>query len=214
VDAVAEAPGARTDSGIAVGSVIGADYDPMLAKVIVHAPDRAMALARLDAALGATVVGGVTTNVAFLRRLVTQPDVVAGRLDTGLIDRSLPDLLAGPDAFPSPRAWGDRGGWRHGAERREITSLRAGRAAGVSRRGTGTGARPGEIRSPMPGTVIALGTEAGAAVSAGQVLVIVEAMKMEHALRAGADGTVSAVHVAVGQKVALDELLVELARET
>jgi biotin carboxyl carrier protein len=66
----------------------------------------------------------------------------------------------------------------------------------------------------MPGTVIALGTEAGAAVSAGQVLVIVEAMKMEHALRAGADGTVSAVHVAVGQKVALDELLVELARET
>ncbi len=82
VDAITEPAGARVDSGIAVGSEIGADYDPMLAKVIVHAPDRELAIERLDRALAGMVVGGVTTNTAFLRRLVTHPDVVAGRLDT------------------------------------------------------------------------------------------------------------------------------------
>ncbi|MCA0144098.1 biotin carboxylase N-terminal domain-containing protein [Blastococcus sp. LR1] len=80
-------PGIRVDSALAVGSVVGTDYDPMLAKVIAWAPDRETARARLVGALGRTAVLGVTTNAAFLRALLTDADVVAGTLDTGLIER-------------------------------------------------------------------------------------------------------------------------------
>ncbi len=68
---------------------VTSDYDPMLAKVAAWGPDRATALRRLDAALASTVVLGVGTNVAFLRGLVRDPDVVAGRLDTGLVERRI-----------------------------------------------------------------------------------------------------------------------------
>ncbi len=83
----ADGPGIRVDSSLAVGTVVGSDYDPMLAKVVAWAPTRETARARLVAALGRTAVLGVTTNAAFLRALLTDPDVVAGRLDTGLIER-------------------------------------------------------------------------------------------------------------------------------
>jgi acetyl-CoA/propionyl-CoA carboxylase biotin carboxyl carrier protein len=82
-----DGPGVRVDSGLAVGSVVGTDYDPMLAKVIAWGRDRDTARARLVGALGHTAVLGVTTNTPFLRALLTDPDVVAGRLDTGLIER-------------------------------------------------------------------------------------------------------------------------------
>jgi acetyl-CoA/propionyl-CoA carboxylase biotin carboxyl carrier protein len=82
-------PGVRVDSGLAPGVAVTSDYDPMLAKVAAWGPDRATALRRLDAALASTVVLGVGTNVAFLRGLVRDPDVVAGRLDTGLVERRI-----------------------------------------------------------------------------------------------------------------------------
>jgi acetyl-CoA/propionyl-CoA carboxylase biotin carboxyl carrier protein len=82
-----EGPGVRVDSSLAVGSVVGTDYDPMLAKVIAWGPDRDTARARLVGALGHSAVLGVTTNTPFLRALLADPDVVAGRLDTGLIER-------------------------------------------------------------------------------------------------------------------------------
>jgi acetyl-CoA/propionyl-CoA carboxylase biotin carboxyl carrier protein len=91
--------GARVDAGIAAGSVVGSDYDPMLAKVIAHGADRAEALARLDAGLGQVVVLGVGTNTGFLRALLTDPDVRAGRLDTGLVGRHLDGLVR--DALPA-----------------------------------------------------------------------------------------------------------------
>ncbi|WP_308123669.1 acetyl/propionyl/methylcrotonyl-CoA carboxylase subunit alpha [Modestobacter marinus] len=79
--------GVRVDSSLVVGSVVGTDYDPMLAKVIAWGPDRETARARLVRALGDTAVLGVATNTTFLRDLLADPDVVAGRLDTGLIER-------------------------------------------------------------------------------------------------------------------------------
>uniref|UniRef100_UPI003517AC60 acetyl/propionyl/methylcrotonyl-CoA carboxylase subunit alpha n=1 Tax=Mycolicibacterium hippocampi TaxID=659824 RepID=UPI003517AC60 len=85
-------PGIRVDSGLARGTVVGSDYDPMLAKVIAHGADRATALRELDAALADTSVLGLTTNVEFLRFLLADPDVAAGRLDTGLLDRRTPDF--------------------------------------------------------------------------------------------------------------------------
>ena len=121
------------DAGIAAGSVVGSDYDPMLAKVIAHGADRAEALARLDAALAATVVLGLGTNVGFLRALLADPDVRAGRLDTGLVGRRLDALVGGrelpADVLPAaavlalaalePSGDGGRpfdmpGGWRIG----------------------------------------------------------------------------------------------------
>ncbi|MBJ7453638.1 MAG: ATP-grasp domain-containing protein, partial [Blastococcus sp.] len=83
----ADGPGIRVDSSLAVGTVVGTDYDPMLAKVIAWAPTRETARARLVAALGRTAVLGVTTNAGFLQELLGDADVVAGRLDTGLIER-------------------------------------------------------------------------------------------------------------------------------
>jgi acetyl-CoA/propionyl-CoA carboxylase, biotin carboxylase, biotin carboxyl carrier protein len=80
-------PGIRVDSSLAVGTVVGSDYDPMLAKIIAWAPTRETARARLAGALGHTAVLGVTTNAAFLRALLNDADVVAGKLDTGLIER-------------------------------------------------------------------------------------------------------------------------------
>ncbi len=96
--------GVRVDAGIAAGSVVGSDYDPMLAKVIAYGADRTEALARLDAALADTVVLGLGTNVGFLRALLADPDVQAGQLDTGLVGRRLPALTAAsppPDVLPA-----------------------------------------------------------------------------------------------------------------
>lgn len=87
-------PAIRVDAGIAAGDTVGTAYDPMLAKIVAWGPDRPAAIARLDAALAATVLLGVTTNIGFLRALLGHPDVVAGRLDTGLVERDLAALTA------------------------------------------------------------------------------------------------------------------------
>ncbi|MFS0893663.1 biotin carboxylase N-terminal domain-containing protein [Microbacterium sp. 179-I 3D3 NHS] len=88
--------GVRVDAAVETGSEVTGFYDPMIAKVIAVADDRATALARLDDALSRTVVLGVDTNIAFLRRLCRDPRVVAGDLDTGLIDTLLPVAVEPP----------------------------------------------------------------------------------------------------------------------
>ncbi|MFD8594056.1 acetyl/propionyl/methylcrotonyl-CoA carboxylase subunit alpha [Kitasatospora sp. NPDC059646] len=95
--------GIRVDSGIAPGDRIGSLYDPMLAKVIAYGPDRPTAIRRLRAALAETRILGVTTNTGYLRRLLAQPEVAAGRLDTGLVERSAqqdPSVLSSPYTRP------------------------------------------------------------------------------------------------------------------
>lgn len=89
-----EGDGIRVDAGLAAGQFIASDYDPMIAKLIVHAPDRASAVQKLIAALGRTAVPGIVTNIDFLRTLMSRDDVKAGELDTGLIDRMSEDELA------------------------------------------------------------------------------------------------------------------------
>jgi acetyl-CoA/propionyl-CoA carboxylase biotin carboxyl carrier protein len=124
-------PGIRVDSGLARGTVIGSDYDPMLSKVIAYGDDRADAIRALDTALAHTAVLGVTTNIEFLRFLLADSDVVAGDLDTGLIDRRMPDFrpaepgdreLIAAAAYKWLRSWPDPvadlwampSGWRIG----------------------------------------------------------------------------------------------------
>ena len=80
--------GIRVESGVAAGETVGTRYDPLLAKVIAHGSTRAEALARLRGALRETAVLGVRTNVGFLRELLGDPHVLAGELDTGLVERT------------------------------------------------------------------------------------------------------------------------------
>jgi acetyl-CoA/propionyl-CoA carboxylase biotin carboxyl carrier protein len=99
VVAYREPAGVRVDSGIEEGTMVGTDYDPMLAKVVAAGSDREEALAKLRRALGELVVAGPTTNAAYLRALLARPEVRAGEIDTGLIER-LGDEVASPS--PSP----------------------------------------------------------------------------------------------------------------
>ena len=136
-------PGVRVDSGLADGTVVGSDYDPMLAKVIAHADDRPAALQALDRALSDTAVLGVPTNIEFLRFLLADPDVVGGRLDTGLLDRRTPDFVAaepGDDELiaaaaykwlrswpvPAGSLWEVPSGWRIGEHAPTTVRLHAG----------------------------------------------------------------------------------------
>jgi acetyl-CoA/propionyl-CoA carboxylase, biotin carboxylase, biotin carboxyl carrier protein len=121
-------PLVRVDSALSAGTVVGSAYDPMLAKVIAWGEDRATALRRLDTALADTVVLGVTTNIAYLRALLGDADVAAGRLDTGLAERiefgaavppdevlaaaALDRLLAREPAGPGINPWDVPDGWR------------------------------------------------------------------------------------------------------
>ncbi len=140
---VVEPTAARVDSGIYAGTFVGSDYDPMLAKIITHAADRPAALKALDRALAETAVLGVTTNIDFLRFLLTDPDVAEGSLDTGLLDRRVGDFsppTAGDDEFAVAAAyrwlryhqaasddlWSVPSGWRVGETAATVLRLRSG----------------------------------------------------------------------------------------
>ena len=80
-----DGPGVRVDAGVTAGTALPTEYDPLLAKVMVHAEDRPAAVSRLRRALDETAIGGVQTDLSFLRWLVDQPAFVSGAYDTGLI---------------------------------------------------------------------------------------------------------------------------------
>ncbi|MGX9886972.1 ATP-binding protein [Streptomyces sp. NPDC002276] len=266
--------GVRTDSGLSEGTEVGSLYDPMLSKVIAYGPDRATALRKLRAALADTVTLGVPTNAGFLRRLLAHPAVVAGELDTGLVEREADSLI--PDEVPEEvyeaaaavrldalrptnDGWTDPfsvpSGWRLGGTPKPAafhlkvtepveyvprgshtvtadqvavtldgvrhTFRRAGdwlgrdgdawqvrdhdpvaaSLSGADRSGAGS------LTAPMPGTVTVVKVAVGDQVTAGQSLLVVEAMKMEHVVSAPHAGTVAELDVTPGATVAMDQVL-------
>jgi acetyl/propionyl-CoA carboxylase alpha subunit len=291
-------PGVRVDAGYADGSTISTFYDAMLAKVIAWAPTRVEAATLLADTLSRARLHGVTTNRDLLVGVLRHPEFVAGRTDTGFLDRHDPQALSA-SAHPDPiatRTWhavaaalaghAGRGGgrrvqasvpsgWRNvvtapqrvsfdeGGERvavgylrrrhglsvsvddRPVDGVRIWSAApdridasfdGVRRRfdvervGTtayvdsdlgasalvevdrfpppAASAAVGSLLAPMPGSVVRVLGAPGAPVEAGDTLVVLEAMKMEHAIRAPHSGTVSDVRVEVGQQVETGAVLV------
>ncbi|GLU46195.1 acetyl/propionyl/methylcrotonyl-CoA carboxylase subunit alpha [Nocardiopsis ansamitocini] len=291
-------PDVRVDSGLDEGSAITSAYDPMLAKVVVWDTDRAGALRRAGTALSGYTVLGCGVNVAFLRALLSHPEVVAGRLSTDLTERLRPELTAGTDRVPDavlaavaldhqlgleptdaladrfdvPDGWrvGEHAwtSWRLRAPGQEAQTVRVRRSgdgfevavgdavahpATARRRDSGRtlvvahsgriahyaraveadtvwlgldGASwqlrretllapmrsaavgiDGTVRSPMPGTVLAVPVAQGATVHAGDAVVVVEAMKMEHSVTAPIDGLVTSLSVHPGQSVAMDTVL-------
>jgi acetyl-CoA/propionyl-CoA carboxylase biotin carboxyl carrier protein len=195
--------GIRVDAGVEEGDEIGTSYDPMIAKLIAYAATRDEAYDQLTAALRETEVGGVTTNLPFLRWLVAHPLVRAGRTTTAFLTEN-PPLTEPPPRAPNP-AWS--GAWRLNLPApapRPVPDVDE--AAHIY----GPATEQAAVTAPMPGTVIKVLVSAGDRVSARQALVVLEAMKMETPLVSPYDGTVRAVHVAEGDRVAGGTLLVEL----
>ncbi|MFJ9834441.1 biotin carboxylase N-terminal domain-containing protein [Streptomyces sp. NPDC101169] len=275
--------GVRLDTGYADGDTIGVHYDPMLAKVVAHAPTRAEAVRRLAGALERAALHGPVTNRDLLVNSLRHPEFTAGRMDTGFYDRHLATLTApAPDPHaPLAAALADAhgrsrfGGWRNvpsqpQAKRYEMAGeehevhyrhTRQGPTAegvrvvhtdarlvvlevdGVQRRfevaryGTdrvyvnstaltelprfpdpAAQLAPGSLLAPMPGTVVRVadGLTEGATVRAGQPLIWLEAMKMQHQISAPVTGTLTALHATTGRQVEPGTLLavVHELRET
>jgi acetyl/propionyl-CoA carboxylase alpha subunit len=197
--------GIRVDAGVEEGDEVGVAYDPLLAKLIAHGPTRDEAFARLRDALAQTEVAGVTTNLPFLRWLVSHPAVLAGRTTTSFLTDHAP-LSEPPLRLPS-------GPW-DGAWRLNLPSPPphsppdVDEAAHTSR--TSDGAARSSLTAPMPGTVIRVLAQPGDRVAHRQPLLVLEAMKMETPVASPYDAVVKAVHVAEGDRVAGGALLVEL----
>jgi acetyl/propionyl-CoA carboxylase alpha subunit len=197
--------GIRVDAGIAEGDEVGVAYDPMIAKLIAHGPTRDEALARLRDSLAETEVTGVTTNLPFLRWLVSHPAVLEGRTTTAFLT-DYPPLSEPPLRLPS-------GPW-DGAWRLNLPSPLPQSPPDVDEAAhaaqAGDGAERSSLTAPMPGTVIRVLAKAGERVAHRQPLLVLEAMKMETPLVSPFDAVVKAVHVAEGDRVAGGALLVEL----
>jgi len=195
--------GVRVDAGIETGDEVGGGYDPMIAKLIAHGPDRDAALDRLAAALDETVVEGVTTNLPFLRWLVAHPAFRAGDVTTGFLTR-FPPLSPHPRVAPAG-PWGES--WRLNLP--AAAALPALQVEEAAHGGAAAGG-DGRVTAPMPGKVIDVRVSGGERVESRQPLVVLEAMKMEQVVTAPYDAGVHSVDVAVGDQVATGALLLTL----
>jgi acetyl/propionyl-CoA carboxylase alpha subunit len=196
--------GIRVDSGVEEGDEVGLAYDPMIAKLIAHGSTRDEAFDRVRAALLETEVDGITTNLPFLRWLVSHPVVRGGDTTTAFLVEHPP--LSPPPARAPARSW--RGPFRLNLPAPAPASPPDVDALASDHRG-----RAGEqsaVTAPMPGTVIRLLVAEGDSVRARQPLVVLEAMKMETPLASPYDAIVRAVHVSEGDQVAGGAVLVEL----
>ena len=193
----------RIDAGVEEGDEISVAYDPMIAKLIASGASRAEALDRLAEALAETEIEGVTTNLPFLRWLVSHPAVRDGRTTTAFLT-DYPPLSARPVRLPSG-PWAtpfrlNRPPPAPAAPPNPDANFHAGRQAGEQ----------SSLTSPMPGTVIRVAVAEGDRVEARQPLVVLEAMKMETPIVAPYEAVVRTIHVAEGDRVAGGAVLVEL----
>ena len=195
--------GIRVDTGVEEGDEIGLAYDPLIAKLIAHGSTRTEALERLRDALAETEVGGVVTNLPFLRWLVAHPLVRAGHTTTAFLTEHPP--LSDPPPLAPHRPW--LGAWRLNVPAPPPHVPPDVDAAAHER---GAGAVASAVTAPMPGTVIKVLVAEGDRVTAREPLVVLEAMKMETPLVSPYDAVVRRVHVSEGELVAGGAVLVEL----
>jgi acetyl/propionyl-CoA carboxylase alpha subunit len=195
----------RVDAGIEAGDEVPVAYDPLLAKLIAAGETRDEAFDRLAAALRKTEVRGVTTNVAFLRWLVSHPEVRAGRTTTAFLAEN-PPLSRYPRV---PRAWATY--WRLNQDRRGPPPRQAPPVVEAFAHATGGGAgEKSVVSAPMPGKVIRVLAHEGERVEQRQPLLLLEAMKMETPLVSPYDAVVRRILVAEGDRVAGGAVLIEL----
>jgi acetyl-CoA/propionyl-CoA/long-chain acyl-CoA carboxylase, biotin carboxylase, biotin carboxyl carrier protein len=231
-------PGVRLDSGVVTGSVIGGGFDSMLAKLVVTGRDRQQAIERSRRALAEFTIEGMPTVLPFHRAVVSDPAFAPAEPDaaftihTRWIETEFDNTI--PAWMPEP---GDAGADDDEAEVRErivvevggkrlevvlpgglgVGSGAGGGPKGASKKGpkrargkAGTAAGGDGLTSPMQGTIVKVAVEEGQQVEAGDLVVVLEAMKMEQPLTAHKAGTVTSLAAEVGQTVTAGALICEL----
>jgi acetyl-CoA/propionyl-CoA carboxylase biotin carboxyl carrier protein len=221
-------PGVRVDSGVAEGSEIVPLYDPLVAKLVVWDRDRESARERMLRALAEYEIEGVTTLVGFHRALLSHPCFVDGETCHGLVESELiarraAELAPRPSPAPDTAPGRTRGrvvaaevdGRRFEvtlavpeAPFAELARRRRERAA----RGNTGGAGREAVVSPMQGTVLSVEVADGDEVTEGQVICVVEAMKMENEIAVHRTGIVSALSVAPGEPVKTGQVICVVSR--
>jgi len=217
--------GVRVDSGIRAGDEISGLYDPLAAKLIVHDVDREHARRRMLRALDEFVIDGPVTLLGFHRALLSEPCFVAGGTCRGVVESD--ELAARALELTESRAVGASAASFDGAAttRERLVSVELdGRRHEVRvhlpeppwselarrhrERSKGlTGGETGAVYSPMQGTVLSVRVADGDEISAGKLVCVVEAMKMENEIVSHRSGVVSGLSVAPGQQVAQGELI-------
>ncbi|HEU0102086.1 MAG TPA: biotin carboxylase N-terminal domain-containing protein [Mycobacteriales bacterium] len=221
-------PGVRVDSGVSSGDVIGGAFDSLLAKLIVTGATREQALQRSARALAEMQVDGMATLLPFHRKVVVDPAFTAepfsvhNRWIETEFDNDLPPYAGGaePGEEPAPR---ETVVVEVGGKRLEVVlpaglgaSAGPAAAAGVKapKRGGGkkssAAASGNALASPMQGTIVKVAVEDGAVVAAGDLVVVLEAMKMEQPLNAHKAGTVRGLTAAVGAVVPSGTVICEI----
>ena len=230
-------PGVRVDSGVEAGSDVSGLYDPMIAKLCVHDVDREAVRRRMLRALGEFEIGGITTLVGFHRALLEHPCFVGGGTCHGVVESEalaqradeLADRLShlatsletGPDGTAG-RASAERVVSAEVDGRRYDVRLSVPEPphAELARRrrerehaGGGHAAARDAIVSPMQGTVLSVEVADGDEVAPGQVLCVVEAMKMENEITAHRAGIVTELSVGAGEPVATGQVICVVRQE-
>jgi acetyl-CoA/propionyl-CoA carboxylase, biotin carboxylase, biotin carboxyl carrier protein len=220
-------PGVRVDSGVGAGHEVSGTYDPMIAKLIVHGVDREHARQRMLRALDEFVIEGPVTLLGFHKALLAHECFIRGETCNGLVES---EELAARAA--------ELDGGVHASEvvaARTVDRTRTVEVEGrrfevrilepeppwvdVARRRRertrpGGGSATDAVISPMQGTVLAVAVADGDEVVAGQVICIIEAMKMENEVRAPRGGRVAELSVAVGEPVAIGQVICVLRGDT
>jgi acetyl-CoA/propionyl-CoA carboxylase biotin carboxyl carrier protein len=223
-------PGVRLDSGYASGMTVPQVFDSLIAKLIVTGATRTQALQRAARALAEFEVGGMPTVLPFHRAVVTDPAFAGLDGSLGVHTRWIETEFSAPMPAQDPASVADA------ADRETVTVEVGGKrlsvvvpaalgvpartssapAAAERVRGTSRSRRPvpagsgDTLVSPMQGTIVKIAVADGERVSAGDVIVVLEAMKMEQPLTAHKDGTVAGLAVAVGQTVTAGAPICEL----
>jgi acetyl-CoA/propionyl-CoA carboxylase, biotin carboxylase, biotin carboxyl carrier protein len=222
-------PGVRVDSGVTEGSEVSALYDPLIAKLCVHGRDREHARQRMRRALDEYVIEGVTTLLGFHRALLSHPCFVEGQTCHGIVESEhLAELAQELSHKTTVAPPADRGATRARTATIELDGRRYDvallvpeppHAALAKRRrdrvghGGASGAAKEAVVSPMQGTVLAVPVAEGDDVEPGQVLCVVEAMKMENEITAHRSGKVLELSVAPGQPVMTGQVICVVVQE-
>ncbi|HEV8567268.1 MAG TPA: biotin carboxylase N-terminal domain-containing protein [Actinoplanes sp.] len=212
-----DGPGVRVDAGVEAGSVIGGNFDSLLAKIIVTGADRTEALERARRALDETVVEGIATVLPFHRLVVRDPafaddfEVHTRWIETEWSGAVAPFTAAAPPASADER---ETVVVEVGGKRLEVslpTTLFSGTTSAASprpaarrsgsRHKADSSAGATALTAPMQGTIVKVAARDGDTVQEGDVIVVIEAMKMEQPLQAHRSGTVSGLSVEVGATV-------------
>ncbi len=222
-------PGVRVDSGVTAGSEVVGLYDPLVAKLVVHGVDRDHARRRMLRALGEYEIGGVTTLLGFHRALLEHPCFAVGETCHGVVEsKELAERAEQLSHQQTTVSAAPDGRLRERVARVELDGRLyevkalvpeppfaelARRRRERTRHGTHHGAVKDAVVTPMQGTVLAVEVGDGNEVHAGQVICIVEAMKMENEITAHRDGVVTDLSVEPGQPVTTGQVVCVIAQE-